>query len=476
MRRPRGFHRQSSHLRSTLGCCLGVALGTAASASAEPVDPELIGTTQTVTTLDRVEPGRHATGAICNGPRRCYAHALVDESGHVQAFATPAGYGPGELEAAYKIDLAKAPAKAPTVVLIDAYGYANLESDLATYRTTYNLPACTTASGCLTIVNQSGQTSPLPGAPPAGDDWTVETALDLDMVSAGCPSCKIVVVQADDDTGDGLFVANNLPSTLGATVVSNSWGGPEQSGTPATLYESYFNHPGAAIFVAAGDNGYDDAGQGPDYPSTSGYTIAVGATSLTQATNARGWSETAWSSGGSSCSLSIPKPSYQSGTSCSYKATTDLAAVGDPQNGVAIYNNGAWQVVGGTSAASPLTAAIFAFTGNGNPEGLGAFVKANAQAFNDVTSGSNGTCGNILCTAGVGWDGPTGWGTPNAGLLAEAAVASGEAGSGGGGDTSADDGDPEVVTGGCATTGGSSAATSLVALALVITRRRRSGR
>jgi subtilase family serine protease len=117
------------------------------------------------------------------------------------------------------------------------------------------LPACTTASGCLTIVNQSGATSPLPSAPPSNDDWTVETALDLDMASAACPNCKLLLVQADDDQGDGLYTAQGTAVSLGATVVSNSWGGPEQAGSPATATESYFNHPGVGIFVAAATPG-----------------------------------------------------------------------------------------------------------------------------------------------------------------------------------------------------------------------------
>src|SRR5262249_40151548 len=149
------------------------------------------------------------------------------------------------------------------------------------------LPACTTASGCLKIVNQTGGTT-LPGAPPANDDWTVETALDVDMASAACPTCKIIVVQATDDQGDGLFIANNVPATMGATVASNSWGGPEQPGTSLTTYEAYFNHAGIAVFVSAGDSGYNDGGQGPDYPATSAYVIAVGGTSLAKAGNARG--------------------------------------------------------------------------------------------------------------------------------------------------------------------------------------------
>jgi subtilase family serine protease len=361
------------------------------------------------------------------------------------------------------------------------------------YRQQYGLPACTTANGCLKIVNSAGQTSPLPPNPPANDDWTLETALDVDMASAACPKCKILVVQAQDNAGNGLYDGQNAAATLGATVISNSWGGPEQQGVSLTPDETYFNHPGIAVFVSAGDAGYNDGGQGPDYPATSAYVIAVGGTSLTKAATSRGWAETAWSSGGSACSLSITKPAYQTGTQCQFKATTDIAAVGDPNTGVAVYNsaNGGWSVIGGTSASAPLMAAIFAATGNGS-QTSGQFVKDNATKLYDVTSGTNGNCGTILCTAGAGWDGPTGWGTPNA--MAIVAAATGGTGSGsdtGGGNTGTGGGDtgtgggtsggtggaPGVgnndVVGGCAVGGSGTGLGMILALGFVVRRRRR---
>jgi len=237
-----------------------------------------------------IDPARVVIGAgephaaVCGGGRiRCYAHVRTDASGAIQSYATGQGYGPSDLTAAYNLDPTVDPTA--TIAIVDAYGYPNLASDLASYRSSYGLPPCTKANGCLKVVNQSGQASPLPASPPAGDDWTVETALDVDMASAACPKCKILVVQADDDQGDGLLVANSTAASLGATVVSNSWGGPESSFGSMSSNEPYFHHPGIAIFVAAGDAGYDNGGQGPDYPSTSAYTIGVGGTALQQASN-----------------------------------------------------------------------------------------------------------------------------------------------------------------------------------------------
>jgi hypothetical protein len=232
------------------------------------------------------------------------------------------------------------------------------------------------------------------------------------------------VVQADDDQGDGLNIANTTAATLGATVVSNSWGGPEDSSVASE--EMYFNHPGIAVFVAAGDNG--NTGTSPDYPSTSAYTIGVGGTTLTKSTSStRGWTESAWSDGGSSCSKSVAKPSWQTSSACAKRATSDVSAVGDPNTGVAVYNGG-WQAVGGTSAASPLVAAIYALTKNGGATAQFAYL--HTDAFYDVTTGKNGTCTTAMCKAAAGWDGPTGIGTPNGTMLA--ALGGGGMGSGGG--------------------------------------------
>src|SRR5262249_47475541 len=163
------------------------------------------------------------------------------------------------------------------------------------------------------------------------------------------------------------------------------------------------------IFVAAGDAGYDDqlgpaAQQGPGYPATSAHVIAVGATHLVKAPGtARGWAETVWSAttanptsaGGSACSLSILKPPYQTSSPCTFKATADIAAVGDPATGVAVYDtngtNKGWINVGGTSASSPFVAGIFAATGNAT-QASGQFIANNVAKLWDVTSGSNGTC------------------------------------------------------------------------------------
>jgi uncharacterized protein (TIGR03382 family) len=127
-------------------------------------------------------------------------------------------------------------------------------------------------------------------------------------------------------------------------------------------------------------------------------------------------------------------------------------------------NDGGWSIVGGTSAAAPLVAAIFAATGNGG-QTSGSFIMENADKLNDVTSGTNGACGNVLCTAGKGWDGPTGYGTPNGKLI----------------DNNAPGGAAEygTVSGGCNATGDRAGLSLIALLALTLalqpTRRRARG-
>jgi len=356
--------------------------------------------------------------AVCSGGRfACKARIRTDNNHAIKPFVTPQGLGPADLASAYKLNPAKT--STATIAIVDAFNYPNAESDLASYRSQFGLPPCTKANGCLKIVNQNGAASPLPGNAPANDDWTVEAALDLDLASAACPTCKLVLLEANDDQGDGLFVAQNSAAAMAGVVsISDSWGGPSD-GTDVTLDSQFFNHPGVNIFVATGDNGVNTM---PDYPSTSAHVIGVGGTSLVKSTTAaRGWTEGAWSGAGSSCSTKTTKPSFQSvvpAAACGKRTASDVSAVADPNTGLAVFNAGAggWIVVGGTSASSPFVAGVYARYGIAAPNDA-SFAYAHASQFFDVTTGKNGNCGSALCNAGAGWDGPTGLGTPNGAVL-----------------------------------------------------------
>jgi subtilase family serine protease len=241
----------------------------------------------------------------------------------------------------------------------------------------------------------------------------VEESLDVDMVSAICPNCHIILVEANSTSVPDLGTAVNTAVSLGARYVSTSYGSPEFSSE--TSYDSYYNHPGVAITASAGDSGY-----GVEYPAASRYVTAVGGTTLTTASNARGWSETAWKGTGSGCSAYEAKPSWQSGLpGCANRINTDVSADADPATGVAVYDTysqGGWLYEGGTSAASPIIASVYALAGTPAPGTYpSSYIYAHQPAgLFDVTSGSNGSCSPaILCTAGAYWDGPTGYGTPN---------------------------------------------------------------
>ena len=335
---------------------------------------------------------------------RCHSHVVVDDAGNLREFALPSGYGPTDLRSAYKVT---ANGSSSTIIaIVDAYGYPNAESDLATYRSTYGLPACTSANGCFQKLNQDGSAGPYPRT---NTGWSQETALDLDMASAMCPNCKLLLVEANNSSLSNLAAAVNTAAAFGAHVISNSYGGGE-SGSSA--YEAAYNHPGIAITVSTGDNGY-----GVSFPASSPHVTAVGGTHLVTASNSRGWAETAWSGAGSGCSTVYAKPAWQTDAGCGMRSLADVSAVADPNTGVAVYGpasvrKSAWLVFGGTSVAAPVIGGVYGV--NGGSVNYGADPYAHVSALFDVTAGSNGSCTvPYLCNAGSGYDGPTGLGTPN---------------------------------------------------------------
>ncbi|WP_394849244.1 S8 family serine peptidase [Pendulispora brunnea] len=373
------------------------------------------------------------------GTVRCYAKLQTDSAGNVVAAASPRGYGPDELRQAYRVP--SSGTRTGTIGIINAYDSPSAESDLATYREQYGLPPCTTENGCFKKVNQNGAPSPLPKSGHAG--WASEIALDLDMASAMCPSCRLLLVLGNTPTLTDLGTAVNTAVRLGADVVSNSYGGveaeEENDASPEEIRDAdrlYFsNHPGVGIFAASGDWAY---GHGTSYPASGKNVIGVGGTRLVRSLSLRGWAEVAWSQTGSGCSTRIAKPLWANDGDCPNKTVADVSAVSDPATGVAVYDtfgggDAGWMVIGGTSAATPIVAAIFLMAGKASA--TGAFVWQNTSRFYDVTSGDNGSgtpeggisCiagenGSYLCNAKVGFDGPTGWGSPNTRALLEATI------------------------------------------------------
>ncbi|MCW2542337.1 MAG: putative Ig protein [Frankiales bacterium] len=324
---------------------------------------------------------------------------------------------PANIGAAYNLP---ASTLTNTVAIIDAFETANAESDLAVYRAHYRLPACTTANGCFRKVGQRGSPSVLPTEVDEG--WASETALDLASVSAACPTCHILLVEANSN-GDSLFAAVKTATNLGAKFVTMSWGGIEMT-TQASYDAAYFNVPGVAYFAATGDSGYNG---GTSYPASSPKVIAVGGTSIEpDRSEVRGWYEQAWGSadltegGGSGCSTVTAKPAFQSVVSktvCAKRAVSDISAAADPNfGGISVYESaqGGWEQIGGTSEAAPLVAAMYASAGVPDPRlAPVSSLYARASSFNDILFNANGDCPSVLCVAAKGWDGPTGLGTPN---------------------------------------------------------------
>src|SRR5690349_10893300 len=243
----------------------------------------------------------HAMVCPTAGPNaaRCHAWVRVDpSSGRPLAASGPSGYNPADLRSAY--NLAATGSSSQVIAIVDAYDDPNAESDLAVYRAQFGIAPCTTANGCFRKADQTGGTNY-----PSGDTgWAEEISLDLDMASAICPSCHILLVEAKSSSFNDLAAAVDRAVLMGATVISNSYGGTEFSTEASNTYNSHFNHSGVAITVSSGDSGF-----GVEFPAASQYVTAVGGTSLSRASNARGWTESAWSGAGSGCSRYIPRPS-----------------------------------------------------------------------------------------------------------------------------------------------------------------------
>ena len=229
------------------------------------------------------------------------------------------------------------------------------------------------------------------------------------MAAASCPNYTIILVEASSNSNKNLGLAEDEAARLGAEVISNSYGGPEYPGEAAE--SGHYDLPGIVITAASGDTGF-----GVQVPAAYPTVIAAGGTSLYRSATARGWSESAWAGASSGCSAYLSKPSWQQDRQCGKRTLADAAAVADPNTPVAVYDTyryPGWVAVGGTSVAAPLIAGVYALAGNTAAISSGSYLYARRHLF-DVTTGSNGWCGgSYLCTARPGYDGPTGWGTPD---------------------------------------------------------------
>jgi hypothetical protein len=417
------------------------ALVLPAVASAQPAAPSQTAAAKVASVQQEMRAGTlvqtHGVKTICP---RCQGEVVTSSPGASTPLSTslPSGYGPSTLASDYGIS--GDTTSTTTIAIIDAGVDGNLAADLATYRSTYGLPACTTANGCLKLESYTGGAQQAPQKSGAGaedeEEIAVETALDMDMASAACPSCHLLEISLpytagvnDNSTSTGNFAtAVNTAVTAGAKAISISYGYTESSTNTSGTQLSSFNHKGVAITVSTGDSGFN-GGTHQSWPSDLPTVVAVGGTTLHSAT-----SETAWSGGGSGCETAFAAATGQPAavtTLCkSHRAAADVSADADPNTGLAVYDTYApyshepndWIVVGGTSASAPYIGGLFARAGVASTvNGPNTLYAAAATNFKDITSGNNEEyeeCSEYsgvstkICNAGTGYDGPTGLGRP----------------------------------------------------------------
>ncbi|MEP6798627.1 MAG: S53 family peptidase [Lapillicoccus sp.] len=401
----------------TLAASLAVVAGSALPVSASP-HPGSPGSPATATGAPAPGARHQSCGQAAPGTFRCFSTwqgtgnsttPPSQQAAGTTASLPTAGYRPADIAAAYELKPVVGTGPEMTVAIVDAYDNPHAESDLRTYRAAFGLSACTTANGCFRKVDQRGGSHLPPGDP----GWGVEIALDVQAVSASCPTCKILLVEADDSSLVSIGKAVATAARLGAKVISNSYGADEFTGVVA-FGQTYYRHPGVAQVVSSGDYGFAAA----SFPATLPQAVAVGGTTLRKTTSGT-WSEKAWSGAGSGCSAWFAKSAWQKDTHCSMRTTSDLSAVADPATGFAVYDtyglgsDNGWIVVGGTSLAAPLIAGMIARAGHPGALDTAQYAYTHRSGLKDVVGGRNGFCGgDYLCTAKKGYDGPTGLGSP----------------------------------------------------------------
>ena len=353
--------------------------------------------------------GHASSAAVCPAPAfgaaHCHALVVTDAHGNPLASTSPSGLSPATIKSVYSYTTSATAGAAQTIAIVDAYDDPNAESDLAVFNSQYGLPACTTANGCFTKVNQNGGTV----YPRKDAGWALEISLDVQWAHAIAPGAKILLVEATSNSFANLLAAEDYAKTH-AQYVSNSWGGSEFGGESS--YDGHFLQAGVSFFVSAGDSGLP-----AEYPSASPNVLSVGGTTL-HFSGSTFTSETGWSGGGGGCSAYEAATPAQSSfgeygqAGCGGKrATPDVSLDADPASGVSVYDSvryqgqSGWFTVGGTSASSPMWAGRSAIAGS--------VVDATAVygptiTYRDITSGNNGAqcvLGYDLCTGRGSWVG-----------------------------------------------------------------------
>jgi subtilase family serine protease len=352
------------------------------------------------------------------------------------ASLSPIGYGPSQFHSGYGeptqtpyVTCCTGARKNVTIAIVDAYSHASISADLAAYDAAFGLPvfpdcSVSVTTGCLQIVNQSGAASPLPAA---DDGWGLEESLDVQAAHAMCQNCKILLVEASSSNFTDLTIAEQWAAAH-APIVSNSYGATGQDCLPSDIPGYDYLHK--AIIASAGDNGFAIS-----CPATQPDVISVGGTFLRLNADGSYRQEAVWFGSGGGCSTANATPAWQAALvawpaiGCSGRMENDVAADADPNTGAAVYDSGyygdsGWFQVGGTSLAAPLVAGVYGLAANAQSTAYShpiqrAYAKLGTSALRDIVVGSNnsgyyGVCYVPLqCSADIGFDGPTGVGSPH---------------------------------------------------------------
>lgn len=349
------------------------------------------------------------------------------------------GLVPSEVRGAYGFDQIVNQGAGQTIGIILAFDHPYLEQDLAVFNQMFNLPSCTISNGCLEKVYASGSLPvPAPSYPSwAVDLWMLEHALDAEWAHAIAPGARIMIVESDPDV-NSLMHAVDVAVTMGANVVSMSWGTGEFS--RQTTLDNHFVAANVSFVASAGDGGNPGV-----WPAASSNVTAVGGTALHIDAKGNYSNENSWNGGGGGLSVLETEPNYQSEFNIpnnpgGKRGIPDVAYDAAPNTGVAVYTSlpaasSGWQQVGGTSAGAPQWAALLAITNSmrtaagkfplqgSNPALYAAAKVSHGTRYNDIFAGTNtnGKCGT-LCSAAPGYDYVTGLGSPRANNLVNALV------------------------------------------------------
>jgi subtilase family serine protease len=394
---------------------IGVAAGLLAACSTQGTVPQ-----NSIGSYAPQWQKQHVARAVCpQVAGRPSCAALQVFKGGISPLCSPSscGWTPAQLEAAYGLTGSIGKGSGTNVAVIEAGDLTNASSDLATYRSEYGL-----GTANLTKYNEYGQQS---NYPPSCQNygWCVEGDLDIEMLSAACPKCNIILVEARDYGISDFETAEAEAVKLGATIVSNSWSCFSSYDCGDPNFPKYFEAPGVAYLGSSG-NGYGEIGA----PAVLATVVAVGGTQLEH--SGKKYTESIWDDAGGGCASpsevggkGVKKPSWQHDPDCKYRTVGDVSAEAGCSPGVAVYISlyGGWTDVCGTAVSTPFTAGVIGLAGNADKiHGGKTFWMLNGTEhknyFHHPASGVDGNCGNYICGDGryeKYYSGPGGWGTPN---------------------------------------------------------------